>query len=372
MNIGVYVDKHGVVRISITNEYDNIENIKIPLIDGINGYLKHISNLIDVIKKLCQKYDTKVLIYDVQGKVIDRLYKENLIYSVNYNGKDNHNYYTLTEYNEVYLINGYNKISDNYDKEYYDSIRISLIPEMIKRKILSLTLPDVISQSKYALVELYNQIKEKDYTSKIFNIGEKTSVIFANPDNYSVDNLCNCIKEMRIYGFERIYQSSLEYDNLYNHTLKDLEDEIFSDNLQSTKVDFLKKFYIPDISEFRKGFKYKKLVPDKNSQYKEIWIDEIFKGDLSINDIKYLIDCGRIKVDYLKEDDILFLGFKKSWDNFYTLGDINIDGTIGVNYNGCIINEVYYFKDRKENILPITIKNINELDLLIKQIKCNV
>ena len=138
------------------------------------------------------------------------------------------------------------------------------------------------------------------------------------------------------------------------------------------------KYYTPTIEEFRTGFEYELMIPEK-----ETWSKEIFYlNESHIELIKYVsiqneFTKNKIRVKYLNKEDIESLGFKTTY-----LGhsDICKDETFQ-----CIINNKDYqftlYDDNRfviehqnwdteelEMLFNGTIKNKSELKILLKQL----
>lgn len=125
------------------------------------------------------------------------------------------------------------------------------------------------------------------------------------------------------------------------------------------------KYYIPELTEFRIGFRFEEYAPGSNTEHiKRIYSVEHFNF---VNNLySQNLQEGWIRVAYLSEEDILSLGFVKineyKSSTEYTL-------------NNCYLqlwsnrDVLIWTKGNMNTLFSGQVKNINELEVILKQVR---
>jgi hypothetical protein len=139
------------------------------------------------------------------------------------------------------------------------------------------------------------------------------------------------------------------------------------------------KYYTPDITEFKVGFKYERLVSKKCGtkvpieEHHEIWEKQIATKDNLITDYSYW-PSPIIRVKYLDKDDIEELGWElitkqiKDYSHwcFFKFNQVELHVQLNNKYFPRKLN----INDKHHQIgnLHIDCKNYNELQTIMKQL----
>lgn len=125
------------------------------------------------------------------------------------------------------------------------------------------------------------------------------------------------------------------------------------------------KYYVPDLTEFRVGFRYE--VPIYGGNWELHGFEKKVLTDLKDITIELL---PYVRCKYLDESDILELGFKQT--NSYSFEKIVDNTTVIIDYTRLketpYVQIFFVFEGNQSVRFTGRVKNYNELEVILKQI----